>query len=156
MSSESSARARSSDCRRAHQPRGQFARFEAGARNLPHTHSFDQAPLITEGEGVLAIDDEQHRVTARDFVLVPAGERHWHGATDSSSMSHLALGVPGSSDFDGVAYGVTAPAHHQLHELDCGTMTMPRQFIFGMQGTEPSGCGTPIGQRQRAMSMPRS
>lgn len=31
---------------------------------------------------------------------------------------------------------MTAPAH-RLHELDCGTMTMQRQFIFAVQGTEP-------------------
>lgn len=87
--------------------RVQFARFEAGGRNLPHTHGFDQALLITEGEGIVATDDKEHRVTAGDFVLVPAGELHWHGATDSAHMSHLAFGVPGSSDFDGVAYVAT-------------------------------------------------
>lgn len=87
--------------------RVQFARFDAGGRNLPHTHGFDQALLITEGEGILATDDKQHRVTAGDFVLVPAGERHWHGATDTAPMSHLAFGIPGTSDFDGVAYGAT-------------------------------------------------
>lgn len=31
---------------------------------------------------------------------------------------------------------MTAPTH-RLHELDCGTMTMQRQFIFATQGTEP-------------------
>ena len=87
--------------------RVQFARFDAGGRNVFHTHDFDQALLITDGEGVVATDEEEHRVTAGDFVLVPAGERHWHGAADSGPMSHLAFGVPGSSDFDGVAYGAT-------------------------------------------------
>ena len=81
-----------------------LARFEAGGRNLPHTHSFDQALLITDGEGILANDSDEHRVSAGDFILVPAGERHWHGATDSTEMSHLAFGIPGTSDFDGVAY----------------------------------------------------
>lgn len=81
-----------------------LARFEAGGRNLPHTHSFDQALLITDGQGILATDEEEHRVAAGDFVLVPAGERHWHGATDSTEMTHLAFGIPGTSDFDGIAY----------------------------------------------------
>ena len=81
-----------------------LVRFEAGGRNLPHTHSFDQALLITDGEGFIAEDDVEHRVSAGDFILVPAGQRHWHGATDSTAMSHLAFGIPGTSDFDGVAY----------------------------------------------------
>lgn len=84
-----------------------LARFEVGARNLPHTHSFDQALFITVGEGILANDDEEHHVSAGDFILIPAGERHWHGATATSAMTHLAFGVPGSSDFDGVAYQET-------------------------------------------------
>lgn len=87
--------------------RVQFAQFDIGGRNLPHTHGFDQALLITEGEGIVATDDAEHHVTVGDFVLVSAGERHWHGATDTASMSHLAFGIPGSSDFDGVAYGAT-------------------------------------------------
>lgn len=89
------------------QLRVQFATFDAGSRNLPHTHAFDQALLITDGEGILADDHMQHRVVAGDFVLVPAGERHWHGASDAVPMSHLAFGIPGSSDFDGVAYAAT-------------------------------------------------
>ena len=87
--------------------RVQFAHFDAGGRNLFHTHGFDQALLITDGEGIVATDDTERRVAAGDFVLVPAGERHWHGATNATSMSHLAFGIPGSSDFDGVAYGAT-------------------------------------------------
>lgn len=87
--------------------RVQFAQFDIGGRNRPHTHGFDQALLITEGEGIVATEDTEHHVTVGDFVLVSAGERHWHGATDTTSMSHLAFGIPGSSDFDGVAYGAT-------------------------------------------------
>lgn len=91
----------------SHELRVQFAHFDAGGRNLPHTHGFDQGLLITEGEGVVATDDEEHRVTVGDFVLVPAGQRHWHGATGTTPMSHLAFGIPGASDFDGIAYGAT-------------------------------------------------
>ena len=84
-----------------------YAQFEAGGRNLWHTHGFDQALFITEGEGIIATDGEERLVTTGDLVLVPAGERHWHGATPTTAMSHLAFGIPGSSDFDGVAYGAT-------------------------------------------------
>ena len=84
-----------------------YARFEPGGYNLWHTHGFDQALFITDGEGIVATDDEERRVTSGDLVLVPAGERHWHGATPTTAMSHLAFGIPGSSDFDGVAYAAT-------------------------------------------------
>ena len=81
-----------------------FATFEAGARNLWHTHGFDQGLLITDGEGTIATEDEQREVRAGDFVLIPAGERHWHGASADAPMAHLAVGIPGTTDFDGVAY----------------------------------------------------
>ncbi len=84
-----------------------LARFDAGARNLPHTHGFDQALLITDGEGIVATDTEQRQVHAGDLILIPAGERHWHGGTETTAMSHVAFGIPGPSDFDGVAYGAT-------------------------------------------------
>lgn len=84
-----------------------FMRFEAGGRNLRHTHGFDQALFITEGAGIVATEAQEQHVTAGDLLLVPAGERHWHGATPTTAMSHLAFGIPGSSDFDGVAFTAT-------------------------------------------------
>ena len=84
-----------------------FATFEPGARNLWHTHSFDQGLLITEGVGIIATEDEEREVRPGDFVLIPAGERHWHGASSSASMAHLAVGIPGTTDFDGATYAAT-------------------------------------------------
>ncbi len=84
-----------------------FASFEPGARNLWHTHGFDQGLLITDGAGIIATEAEQREVRAGDFVLIPAGERHWHGAGPGASMAHLAVGIPGSTDFDGAAYTAT-------------------------------------------------
>lgn len=42
-----------------------------------------------------------------DAVVIPAGEPHWHGATDSSSLVQLSAGIPGTSDFGGEAYAAT-------------------------------------------------
>ncbi len=84
-----------------------LVRFEAGGRNLMHTHSFDQALYITEGSGLVVTDAVELSVGVGDFVLVPAGERHWHGAAPGTDMSHLAFGIPGTSDFDGVPFGQT-------------------------------------------------
>ncbi len=84
-----------------------FATFEPGARNLWHTHAFDQGLLITEGVGIIATEAEERQVRPGDFVLIPAGERHWHGAISDSPMAHLAVGIPGATDFDGAPYTAT-------------------------------------------------
>lgn len=84
-----------------------FVRFEAGGRNLLHTHSFDQVLYILEGEGILATETKEHRVRPGDMVVVPAGEPHWHGATADTAMAHLAFGIPGTTDVGGQPYRQT-------------------------------------------------
>jgi quercetin dioxygenase-like cupin family protein len=75
-----------------------LVRFDVGSTNVPHTHSFDQVLYIVEGEGIVANDAEEQRVRAGDVAVIPAGERHWHGATPDSAMAHLAFGIPGTTD----------------------------------------------------------
>ena len=84
-----------------------LVRFEPGGRNLVHSHSFDQVLYITEGEGILATETEEHRVYPGDVVVVPAGEQHWHGATADTPMAHLAFGVPGTTEVGGQPYRAT-------------------------------------------------
>ena len=72
--------------------------FAAGGRNIFHTHTFDQVLYITEGEGIVATEQEEIVVRAGDLVLIPAGEKHWHGATPSTAMTHLAIGAPGTTE----------------------------------------------------------
>lgn len=84
-----------------------FVRFEAGGRNLLHIHSFDQVLYIVEGEGILATEREEHRVHPGDVIVVPAGEPHWHGATTDTAMTHLAFGIPGTTEVGGQPYRQT-------------------------------------------------
>jgi quercetin dioxygenase-like cupin family protein len=63
--------------------------FGKGVRNKFHTHSTEQILIITAGKGILATEDEQTLVTAGDVILIPAGEKHWHGATPDSEFSHI-------------------------------------------------------------------
>ena len=70
--------------------------FDAGSRNKFHIHSGDQILIITEGTGKVATDSEVLTVSEGDVVLIPAGENHWHGATDSASMAHITVTVAGS------------------------------------------------------------
>ena len=70
--------------------------FDAGSRNKFHKHSGDQILIITEGTGKVATDNEVLTVSEGDVVLIPAGENHWHGAPDSTSMAHITVTVKGS------------------------------------------------------------
>ena len=65
--------------------------FGTGARNYFHTHTSDQVLLITEGTGIVATENEEQVVSQGDVVHVPAGEKHWHGATPNTSMSHVTV-----------------------------------------------------------------
>ena len=70
--------------------------FDAGSRNKFHKHSGDQILIITEGTGKVASDNEVLTVSEGDVVLIPAGENHWHGAPDNTSMAHITVTVKGS------------------------------------------------------------
>ena len=70
--------------------------FDAGSRNKFHKHSGDQILIITEGTGKVATDNEVVTVSQGDVILIPAGENHWHGAPDDTSMAHITVTVKGS------------------------------------------------------------
>ena len=68
--------------------------FGKGARNKYHKHTCDQVLIVTTGTGVMATDEGKVTVTAGEIVHVPAGEKHWHGATDDSEFSHIYILSP--------------------------------------------------------------
>ena len=70
--------------------------FEAGSRTKNHKHSGDQILIFTEGTGGVGTDNETVTVVEGDVVLIPAGENHWHGAPDATSMGHITITVKGS------------------------------------------------------------
>lgn len=70
--------------------------FSKGARNKFHTHTSDQVLIVTSGKGIVATEDKQQVVGVGDVIHVPAGEKHWHGATKESDFSHIALEGAGS------------------------------------------------------------
>ena len=65
--------------------------FKHGAVNKPHVHSTDQILLVTEGEGLLASDEERHDLSAGDIAFIPADTKHWHGARPGKDMTHWAI-----------------------------------------------------------------
>ena len=66
--------------------------FEAGARTAWHTHPLGQTLIVTAGCGWVQRDggpvDEIH---SGDVVWFPPGEKHWHGATATTAMTHIAI-----------------------------------------------------------------
>jgi len=66
--------------------------FEPGARTAWHTHPLGQVLVVTSGCGRAQreggpIED----IRPGDVVWFPPGEKHWHGATASTSMTHIAI-----------------------------------------------------------------
>lgn len=70
--------------------------FGQGVRNKFHQHTSDQVLIITAGKGYVATENEKKVVTVGDVVLFPAGEKHWHGATEDSAFSHIYVTKVGS------------------------------------------------------------
>ena len=65
--------------------------FQAGSRNIFHTHTSDQVLIVTYGTGIVATEKEESVVKIGDLIHIPAGEKHWHGATIDSHFSHISL-----------------------------------------------------------------
>lgn len=73
--------------------------FEPGCRNNWHIHHADkgggQMLLVTAGEGYYQEWGKPAvKLKAGDVVNIPAGVKHWHGATKDSWFQHLAIEVP--------------------------------------------------------------
>ncbi|MBN9437529.1 cupin domain-containing protein [Bosea sp. (in: a-proteobacteria)] len=66
--------------------------FEPGARTAWHTHPLGQTLIVTAGCGWAQREGGPvEEIRAGDVVWFPPGERHWHGATAATAMSHIAL-----------------------------------------------------------------
>ena len=66
--------------------------FEPGARTAWHTHPLGQTLHIISGTGLVGLRNEQPKIiNAGDTVWIPPDEEHWHGATPTNSMSHIAI-----------------------------------------------------------------
>ena len=71
---------------------GATVRFEVGARTAWHRHALGQTLVVTEGCGwVQREGGSVEKVCSGDVVTTAPGEKHWHGATATSAMTHVAL-----------------------------------------------------------------
>ncbi len=66
--------------------------FEPGARTAWHTHPLGQTLIVTAGCGWTQRDGGSvEEIRPGDVVWFPPGEKHWHGASDTTAMSHIAI-----------------------------------------------------------------
>ena len=72
--------------------RGASVTFEPGARTAWHTHPLGQRLIVTAGCGwVQCWGGPKREVRAGDVVVCPPREKHWHGGTATTGMSHIAI-----------------------------------------------------------------
>lgn len=66
--------------------------FEPGARTAWHSHPVGQTLIVTAGLGWVQREGGPiEEIRPGDVVQFAPGEKHWHGATSESSMSHIAI-----------------------------------------------------------------
>lgn len=71
---------------------GATVTFEPGARTAWHTHPLGQTLIVTAGCGWAQREGGQvEEIRAGDIVWFAPGEKHWHGATATSAMTHIAI-----------------------------------------------------------------
>jgi quercetin dioxygenase-like cupin family protein len=66
--------------------------FEPGARTAWHTHPLGQTLIVSAGSGRAQREGGPvEEIRPGDVVWFPPGEKHWHGASPSTSMTHIAI-----------------------------------------------------------------
>ncbi|SMB79139.1 (R)-mandelonitrile lyase [Deinococcus hopiensis] len=79
----------------AHEPAraaGNAVTFEPGARTAWHTHPLGQTLIVTAGMGWVQRDGGPiEEIRPGDVVWFGPGERHWHGASPTTAMTHIAI-----------------------------------------------------------------
>lgn len=71
---------------------GAAVTFEPGARTAWHTHPLGQTLIVTAGCGWVQCEGGPvEEIRPGDIVWFPPGVRHWHGATPTTAMTHIAI-----------------------------------------------------------------
>ena len=71
---------------------GASVTFEPAARSAWHSHPVGQTLIVTAGRGfVQSWEGPVVEIFPGDVVSCPPGEKHWHGATHDSAMTHIAI-----------------------------------------------------------------
>jgi quercetin dioxygenase-like cupin family protein len=71
---------------------GAIVTFEPGARTAWHTHPLGQTLIVTAGCGLAQRwGGPIEQIRLGDVIWFPPGEKHWHGATATTAVTHIAI-----------------------------------------------------------------
>lgn len=71
---------------------GASVTFEPGARTAWHTHPLGQTLIVTAGVGRVQLwGGKVEEIRPGDVVWIPPGQKHWHGASRDTPMTHIAI-----------------------------------------------------------------
>jgi quercetin dioxygenase-like cupin family protein len=71
---------------------GASVTFEPGARSAWHTHPCGQTLIVLTGLGwTQCWGEAKEEIRPGDVITCPPDKKHWHGATDTTAMTHLAI-----------------------------------------------------------------
>ena len=71
---------------------GTSVTFEPGARTAWHSHPLGQTLIVTAGCGLVqSWRGPIEKIRPGDVIWAPPGEKHWHGATGSTAMTHISI-----------------------------------------------------------------
>lgn len=74
---------------------GSYVTFDLGARSAWHSHPTGQTLIVTAGVGrVQQWGSQVEEIRPGDVVTIPPGVKHWHGASPTSGMTHIAIIEP--------------------------------------------------------------
>jgi quercetin dioxygenase-like cupin family protein len=66
--------------------------FEPGARTAWHTHPLGQGLIVTSGLGITqCVGEKPVFINPGDVITCPPNKKHWHGASPSTAMTHIAV-----------------------------------------------------------------
>jgi len=66
--------------------------FEPGARSAWHTHPCGQTLIVTAGLGwTQCWGEAKEEIRPGDVIVCPRGKKHWHGATPTTAVTHIAI-----------------------------------------------------------------
>ena len=66
--------------------------FEPSSRTAWHTHPLGQTLYVRSGKGLIGLRGQKPNIiNAGDTIWIPPGEEHWHGATTTNIMTHIAI-----------------------------------------------------------------
>ena len=98
---------------------GGLVTFQPGARSAWHTHPLGQVLIVTEGVGWIQQWGGPVQVMHKgDVIWIPPGVKHWHGATSTSAVTHIAV----QEQVDGVAVNWLEKVTDEQYRLDANEL----------------------------------